>query len=150
MTSYREWLGNLNTNTGEVTGLTSRSTKGLHLTAYLPGGLTTNADVGNTANYSYVRTLYDQELPSYTENEVMRTLNLTLDPSLLDSAITGVNDYRIQFALTTGSTTAFYTVSDVTLTWAPEPGTYAMWLGIGFMGAICYGRRGHQCLSSGA
>ncbi|MDD3470295.1 MAG: hypothetical protein PHE53_10015 [Thermoguttaceae bacterium] len=46
----------------------------------------------------------------------MRTLNLTLDPSLLDSAITGVNDYRIQFALTTGSTTAFYTVSDVTLT----------------------------------
>lgn len=110
----------------------------------------TNTDVGNTANYSYVRTLYDQELPSYTENEVMRTLNLTLDPSLLDSAITGVNDYRIQFALTTGSTTAFYTVSDVTLTWAPEPGTYAMWLGIGFMGAICYGRRGHQCLSSGA
>ncbi len=135
VTSYREWTGTLNQDTFEVTDFVSRSTEGLHLVIYLLGGLENGADVGKTSSYSYVKTLYDQDVPAYGANDTTNTISLNIDPSLFEAA--GISDYRIQFALTT-STSAFYTISDVELTWVPEPSTYAMWLGLSLAGAIWY------------
>ena len=145
VTSYREWTADLNQDTFEVTNFVSRNTNGLHLAIYLLGGLEDGADVGQTSSYSYVQTLYNQNVPEYDANSTMNTISLKLDPSLF--AADGITDYRIQFALTT-SQNAYYTVSDVELKWVPEPSTYAMWLGLGLVGVVWYRHKRIRCRST--